>query len=122
MDFQAWPIAFILTLRHIEFLLILNSINSSLWYNLVLRLIIEAVHFVVRLQNKVKKFRLGRGEVIEGLDLAVSTMRKGELARFLIKSEYAYLEMGVTPRIPENCTSKMEITLFELVYSVCLIL
>ena len=52
------------------------------------------------------RFRLGTGEVIDGQDVAVATMRKGEVSKFLIKPDYAYLAMGIPPRIPPNATSK----------------
>ena len=46
------------------------------------------------------------GECIAGWDVAVSTMRKGELSRFLISPAYAYGELGCPPRIPPNSTSE----------------
>ena len=46
------------------------------------------------------------GECIAGWDVAVSTMRKGELSRFLVSPAYAYGELGCPPRIPPNSTSK----------------
>ena len=46
------------------------------------------------------------GECIVGWDIAVSTMRKGELSRFLISPNYAYGELGCPPRIPPNSTSE----------------
>ena len=66
-----------------------------------------------RLQNQIKKFRVGQGEVIEGLDWAVSTMRRGEVSRFLIKPEYAYGEHGAPPRIPAEATIMFEIELLS---------
>ena len=59
-----------------------------------------------RLRNEVTRFHLGQGEVIEGWDVAVSTMRTGELSRFLISPEYAFGEFGVVPRIPKAATCK----------------
>ena len=46
------------------------------------------------------------GEVLPGWDVAVATMKKGELARLLIKSAYAYGEFGCPPRIPPKATGK----------------
>ncbi|XP_033224551.1 inactive peptidyl-prolyl cis-trans isomerase FKBP6-like isoform X2 [Belonocnema kinseyi] len=47
-------------------------------------------------------FRLGQGQVIPGLDLGISTMRKHEISVFLIKADYAYGPLGCQPRIPPN--------------------
>jgi FKBP-type peptidyl-prolyl cis-trans isomerase len=63
--------------------------------------------YIDRLQGRELRFHLGNGEVIEGQEVAVSTMRKGEVSKFLIKPEYAYLSMGVPPRIPEDATGKI---------------
>ena len=68
-----------------------------------------------RLQNNVKKFRVGQGEVIEGFDVAVSTMRKGELSRFLISPAYGYMHYGAPPRIPAEATVMFEIELLSFV-------
>ena len=68
-----------------------------------------------RLQNNVKKFRVGQGEVIEGFDVAVSTMRKGELSRFLIAPEYGFMDCGAPPRIPAKATVLFEIELLSFV-------
>ena len=38
--------------------------------------------------------------------MGVSTMRKGEVSQFLVKSEYAFGRMGCPPRIPPEATSK----------------
>ena len=45
------------------------------------------------------------GEVIEGWDVGVSTMRKSELARFLVNPSYAFGDFGCPPRIPPGATS-----------------
>ncbi|KAL3856937.1 hypothetical protein ACJMK2_011643 [Sinanodonta woodiana] len=68
-----------------------------------------------RLRNQPHKFRLGEGEVIDGWDYAVSTMKKGELSRFIIKPLYAYGSYGCPPRIPENATIMYEIELLSFV-------
>lgn len=47
-------------------------------------------------------FRLGQGQVIPGLELGISTMRKHEISVFLIKADYAYGPLGCQPRIPPN--------------------
>ncbi|XP_052801994.1 inactive peptidyl-prolyl cis-trans isomerase FKBP6-like isoform X2 [Mya arenaria] len=68
-----------------------------------------------RLRNRVAKLRLGQGEMIEGVDVALSTMRKSELSRFLIKPEYNLGERGAPPRIPPNSTMLFEIELLSFV-------
>ncbi|XP_071094110.1 inactive peptidyl-prolyl cis-trans isomerase FKBP6-like isoform X2 [Haliotis cracherodii] len=68
-----------------------------------------------RLRKTVKKFRLNKGEVFTGFDLAVNSMKKGELSRFLIKPEYAFGAMGCPPRIPADATLMYEIQLLSFV-------
>ncbi|XP_071790726.1 inactive peptidyl-prolyl cis-trans isomerase FKBP6-like [Asterias amurensis] len=67
-----------------------------------------------RLRNRPEKYRLGEGKVIEGLDVAISTMRKGEISQFLVKPEYAFGAMGVPPRIPENASILFEVELVNI--------
>lgn len=55
------------------------------------------------------------GEALPGMDIAVSTMKKGETSRFLISSMYAFGEMGCPPRIPPNATILFEIELLSFV-------
>lgn len=53
------------------------------------------------------------GQVIKAWDQGVATMRKGELAVFTCKSEYAYGDKGSPPIIPPNATLIFEV---ELLY------
>ena len=46
------------------------------------------------------------GEMFIGFEIAVSSMKKGELSRFIIRPGYAYGKMGCSPRIPENAICK----------------
>lgn len=48
------------------------------------------------------------GGLIVGLDLAVSSMKKGELARYIIRPQYAFGEMGTPPRIPKDATGQLK--------------
>jgi len=57
--------------------------------------------------------RLGVGQVIKGWDLAVATMRRGELSRFTCEPEYAYGEQGAPPKIPSNATLVFDIELVD---------
>ena len=44
------------------------------------------------------------GSCLPGMTIAVSSMRKGERARFLITSEYYFKDMGCPPRVPPGAT------------------
>lgn len=59
------------------------------------------------------QFNVGKGSVIKGWDLGVPTMRRGELARFTIKSEYGYGESGSPPKIPGGATLIFDVELFD---------
>ncbi|KAM6384861.1 peptidyl-prolyl cis-trans isomerase FKBP4 [Alca torda] len=58
-------------------------------------------------------FDLGKGEVIKAWDIAVATMKVGEICRITCKPEYAYGSAGSPPKIPPNATLVFEIELFE---------
>jgi len=58
-------------------------------------------------------FPLGKGQVIQGWDLGVATMKKGELAKFTLSSEYAYGESGSPPKIPGGATLVFEVELLS---------
>lgn len=55
------------------------------------------------------KFTLGKGEVIQGWDKGVATMKQGEKAVFTIDSELAYGAQGAGNDIPPNATLKFEV-------------
>ena len=48
------------------------------------------------------EFRLGKCEVLPGIDLAVSTMQRRERSKFIISSDLLYGELGCAPHIPES--------------------
>ncbi|XP_035207177.1 peptidyl-prolyl cis-trans isomerase FKBP4-like [Stegodyphus dumicola] len=58
------------------------------------------------------EFSLGRGQVIKGWDLGISTMKKGEVALFICQPEYAYGEMGYPPTIPPYTPLLFEVELY----------
>jgi FK506-binding protein 4/5 len=58
-------------------------------------------------------FKVGENAVIKGWDLGIPTMKKGELSRFIIKSEYGYGATGSPPTIPPNATLVFDVELFE---------
>ncbi|XP_051169978.1 inactive peptidyl-prolyl cis-trans isomerase FKBP6-like [Leptopilina boulardi] len=47
-----------------------------------------------------ESFILGNGGILPGLEISISTMKKHEVAAFLISPEYAYGKLGCPPRIP----------------------
>lgn len=51
------------------------------------------------MRNRVIKARLGKGEVILGLEEAILSMKKSEKSQFLIHYDLAYGEQGCPPRI-----------------------
>nr|XP_054761967.1 peptidyl-prolyl cis-trans isomerase FKBP4-like [Lytechinus pictus] len=65
-----------------------------------------------RSRNEKFSFTLGKGEVIKAWDMGVATMRRGEIAVFTCKPEYAY---GKTSKgkIPADSTLVFEIELFD---------
>ncbi|KAK4301008.1 hypothetical protein Pmani_026828 [Petrolisthes manimaculis] len=65
------------------------------------------------LRNKPERKLVDMGEMILGLNLAIKTMRKGEIARFLIQSEYAYGKLGCLPRIPGDEAILYEVNLIS---------
>lgn len=53
------------------------------------------------------------GNVIKAWDIGVATMKRGELAVLLCKSEYAYGKRGSPPNIPPDATLVFEVELFN---------
>lgn len=53
------------------------------------------------------------GSVIKAWDLAVATMKRGELCVIQCKAEYGYGKKGSKPKIPPNSTLIFEIELFD---------
>lgn len=68
-----------------------------------------------RLRGKQHQFKLGGGEVLLGWEYGISTMKRGELARFMMQPRYAYGEMGCPPRIPQEAVALFEIELISFV-------
>lgn len=64
-------------------------------------------------RNEQFSFTVGAHQVIEGWEIAIRSMRRHELAKFTISSEYAYGETGSPPKIPPNATLIFEIELFD---------
>ena len=56
---------------------------------------------------------VGKGHVIPGFDIALSTMKKNELSRFLVEPEYAYGNLGCPPRIPAKACILYEVEMLS---------
>ncbi|KDR19080.1 FK506-binding protein 4 [Zootermopsis nevadensis] len=64
-------------------------------------------------RGKPFEFNLGKGNVIKSWDVGVATMKKGEVAVFTCKSEYAYGKNGNPPTIPPDATLIFEIEVID---------
>ncbi|KAK6015817.1 peptidyl-prolyl cis-trans isomerase, FKBP-type, partial [Ostertagia ostertagi] len=60
-------------------------------------------------------FRLNKGEVIKGMDIAMTGMCEGERRLVIIPSEYGYGDDGRPPQIPGKATLYFDITLEKLI-------
>ncbi|KAI3519944.1 hypothetical protein L1887_09164 [Cichorium endivia] len=61
--------------------------------------------------NTIFSFELGKGSVIKAWDVALKTMKVGEIAKITCKSDYAYGSAGSPPEIPPNATLVFEVEL-----------
>jgi peptidylprolyl isomerase len=60
------------------------------------------------------KIRIGEGQVIEGWDRGIMTMKLGEKADLIISSEYGYGDMGSPPKIPGRATLIFTVELIQI--------
>jgi len=82
------------------------------------------VHYVGKLEDgsvfdssrdrKQFHFVLGEGQVIPAWDVALATMKVGELSLIISTSAYAYGKLGCPPRIPADATLTFEIELLRI--------
>ncbi len=61
--------------------------------------------------NSVFSFEIGKGTVIQAWDVALRTMKVGEVAKITCKPDYAYGSAGSPPDIPPNATLIFEVEL-----------
>lgn len=61
-------------------------------------------------RNEPFQFDLGRGTVIKAWDVAVATMKKGEIATLTCAPQYAYGKSGSPPLIPPDATLQFEVS------------
>ena len=59
------------------------------------------------------KFKIGVGQVIKAWDMGFLTMKKGEKAQLVAKSDYAYGKNGSPPTIPPDATLQFEVELLD---------
>lgn len=71
----------------------------------------EKVFDTTREDNTVFSFELGSGSVIRAWDIALRTMKVGEVAKITCKPEYAYGSAGSPPDIPPDATLIFEVEL-----------
>lgn len=58
-------------------------------------------------------FQVGVGQVIQGWDVGICSMKKGEKAILRCRSDYAYGDRGSPPKIPGGATLNFEVELFS---------
>mmetsp|Transcript_23328 Transcript_23328/g.27446 ORF Transcript_23328/g.27446 Transcript_23328/m.27446 type:complete len:245 (+) Transcript_23328:73-807(+) len=63
--------------------------------------------------NECFSFKVGENEVIDGLDLAIRHMTKGDQAEISIRHDYAYGENGILNKIPAFAALKFTILVLE---------
>nr|GEZ00343.1 peptidyl-prolyl cis-trans isomerase FKBP20-1 [Tanacetum cinerariifolium] len=61
--------------------------------------------------NTIFSFEVGKGSVIKAWDVALRTMKVGEVAKITCKSDYAYGSAGSPPEIPPDATLIFEVEL-----------
>lgn len=69
-------------------------------------------------RKKKIEFEVGKGSVIRGWEIAMATMKRGEICRLTCQPEYAYGEQGMGERIQPNQTVIFEIELLDFIGNV----
>jgi len=65
-------------------------------------------------KNRALQFKVGHGEVMEGLDVAVQHMSVGQVCEVTIPSLYAYGTTGCPPQVPPRAVLIYKIELLRL--------
>jgi len=60
------------------------------------------------------QFKIGLGQVIQGWDVGMASMKVGERAVFTISSQYGYGEEGAPPVIPSNSSLVFDVELLKI--------
>ncbi|CAF0799168.1 unnamed protein product [Adineta steineri] len=68
-----------------------------------------------REKDEKVSFNLGRGEVIKAWDMAVATMKRGEIAKFFSKPKYAYGLKGIPGKVESATSVIFEIELIDCI-------
>lgn len=58
-------------------------------------------------------FKLGEGQLIEGLEMAISQMSVGQICTVTIPPRLAYGESGYLPVVPPDATVVYEVELID---------
>jgi len=67
------------------------------------------------LRGRPERYKLGEGRLIQGLDVAIQSMKKQEKAQFLIDHQYAFGFMGCPPRVPTEAVILCVVELMDFV-------
>jgi len=67
------------------------------------------------LRNKSFEFKLGAGEVVAGLDVAVASMKKREKSQFIFEPDYYCGKFGCEPRVPRETPVLFEIEVISYI-------
>lgn len=67
------------------------------------------------LRGRKERYKLGEGRLIQGLDVAIQSMKKGEKSQFLIYHQYAFGLMGCPPRVPAEAVILCVVELIDFV-------
>ncbi|XP_039299830.1 inactive peptidyl-prolyl cis-trans isomerase FKBP6-like [Nilaparvata lugens] len=67
----------------------------------------------LRRHRRPERLVLGKGEVLIGVELALKTMKKGEVSQFIVEPEYAFGKLGCPPRVPPESTVLFEIEVID---------
>ena len=70
--------------------------------------------FDTSLDKEALKVNIGTGQVIEGWDIGIMSMKLGEKAELTISSKYGYGEMGSPPQIPGGATLIFDVELIQI--------